>query len=151
MIESVQILSNRFLRDNALDPHDCGNTTYSISELAKEFDITTRTIRFYEMEGLIMPSRDGRNRLYSDRDHTRLKLILRGKRLGFSLEEIREMFDLYDSSPGEQAQLTHILGKVEIRKNVLKQQLEDIQLSLHEIKEFENRCRLRLREMDGKK
>lgn len=147
---TLQILSNRFLRDNALDPHDDGSKTYTISDLAKEFDITTRTIRFYEIEGLLMPTRDGRNRQYSQRDHTRLKLILRGKRLGFSLEEIREMFDLYDSAPGEQAQLTHILGKVETRKNLMKQQLEDIQLSLHELKEFENQCRLRLREMDKK-
>ncbi len=147
---TLQILSNRFLRDNALNPHDDGSKTYTISDLAKEFDITTRTIRFYEIEGLLMPTRDGRNRLYSQRDHTRLKLILRGKRLGFSLEEIREMFALYDSAPGEQAQLTHILGKVESRKNLMKQQLEDIQLSLHELKEFENQCRLRLREMDKK-
>lgn len=151
MTDSLQILSSRFLRANALDPHDAGSHTYTISELAREFDITTRAIRFYEIEGLITPSREGRNRLYSQRDHTRLKLILRGKRLGFSLEEIREMFDLYDSAPGEKAQLAHVLSKVELRRNILRQQMEDIQLSLHELKEFENQCRQRLQEMDEDK
>ncbi|MDP2091646.1 MAG: MerR family transcriptional regulator, partial [Pseudohongiella sp.] len=92
MSDLTQILSDSFLRSNALDPRDNhGHKLYTISELAKEFDITTRAIRFYESEGLLNPDRDGRNRLYSQRDHTRLKLILRGKRLGFALEEIREM------------------------------------------------------------
>jgi DNA-binding transcriptional MerR regulator len=144
----MQVLSPRFLRDNALNPNEEGSRIYTISELAREFDVTTRAIRFYESEGLLNPARDGRSRLYSQRDHTRLKLILRGKRLGFSLEEVREMFNLYDSAPGEQAQLTHILGKVTARKHVLKQQLEDIQLSLHELKEFETQCRQRLRDME---
>jgi DNA-binding transcriptional MerR regulator len=148
MSDPTQILSDSFLRSNALDPRDNnGNKLYSISELAKEFDITTRAIRFYESEGLLNPQRDGRNRLYSQRDHTRLKLILRGKRLGFALEEIREMFEFYDSATGELAQLRHVLEKVEARKLVLRQQMEDIQLSLHELKEFETQCRNRLRRM----
>lgn len=148
MADPTQILSDSFLRSNALDPRDNnGNKLYSISELAKEFDITTRAIRFYESEGLLNPERDGRNRLYSQRDHTRLKLILRGKRLGFALEEIREMFEFYDSATGELAQLRHVLDKVEARKLVLRQQMEDIQLSLHELKEFETQCRTRLRQM----
>jgi len=147
MSDLIHTLSDRFLRDNALDPHDNGNRTYSISHLAREFDITTRAIRFYEAEGLLNPTREGRNRLYSQRDHTRLKLILRGKRLGFSLVEIREMFNLYDSEPGELAQLTHVLDKVLERRDVLKQQLEDIQLTLHELREFENQCRHRLSQM----
>ena len=85
---------------------------YSISDLSKEFDVTTRAIRFYEDAGLLSPVRQNRNRLYTIRDRTRLKLILRGKRLGFSLNEIGEMFHLYDSEPGEVAQLNHILDKI---------------------------------------
>ena len=140
-------LSDSFLRDHALDPHDQGKHTYSISELAREFDITTRAIRFYESENLLNPEREGRNRRYSQRDHTRLKLILRGKRLGFSLVEIREMFELYDSEPGELAQLQHVLEKVDERRQLLRQQLEDIQLTLHELGEFEKQCRSRLEQM----
>lgn len=147
MPDITQIFSDTFLRSNALDPNDEGQRTYSISDLAKEFDITTRAIRFYESEGLLNPQRDGRNRLYSQRDHTRLKLILRGKRLGFALDEIGQMFELYDSPIGELAQLRHVLDKIEQRKQVLKQQLEDIQLSLHELKEFESQCRNRLKQM----
>lgn len=147
MSEQIPTLSQSFLRSNALDPHDQGPKTYSISALASEFDITTRAIRFYESEGLLAPTREGRHRRYSQRDHTRLRLILRGKRLGFSLVEIREMFDIYDSEPGELAQLVHVLDKVEERKQGLRQQMEDIQLTLHELGEFENQCRSRLREM----
>ena len=124
------------------------NRTYTISQLAKEFDLTTRTIRFYEDEGLISPSRKGRQRIYSSRDRTHLKLVLRGKRLGFTLTEIREMFDLYDSEPGESGQLRLILGRVSERKALLEQQLEDIKITMHELTEFENQCKLRLEEMN---
>lgn len=147
MPDITDVLSDTFLRSNALDPRDTGSRTYSISQLAREFDITTRAIRFYESEGLLNPEREGRNRLYSQRDHTRLKLILRGKRLGFSLDEIGEMFELYDSPIGELAQLRHVLDKIDERKQILKQQLEDIQLSLHELKEFESQCKHRLKQM----
>jgi|GEM_PF-367386 len=147
MPDITQALSDSFLRSNALDPLDDGLKTYTISQLAKEFDITTRAIRFYESEGLLTPEREGRSRLYSQRDHTRLKLILRGKRLGFSLDEIGEMFDLYESSTGELAQLRHVLDKIGERKQILKQQLEDIQLSLHELKEFDAQCKHRLLQM----
>jgi len=140
-------LNESCLRTRTLDPHDKGLKTYGISALAREFDITTRTIRFYESEGLLTPRRKGRTRLYSQRDHTRLKLILRGKRLGFSLTEVREMFDLYDSEPGELAQLNHVLDKVAQRKATLEQQLEDIHLTLLELGEFEAQCRSRLEEM----
>ena len=105
-------------------------SVFTISELAKEFDLTTRAIRFYESEGLISPHRTGRQRVYSLRDHTRLKLIIRGKRLGFSLMEIREMFELYDSEPGESAQLRLILNKIADRKMSLEQQLEDINIGI---------------------
>jgi DNA-binding transcriptional MerR regulator len=123
--------------------------TYSISDLAKEFDVTTRTIRFYEAEGLIKPARVGRRRVYTLRDHTRLKLIIRGKRLGFSLLEIREMFELYDSEPGEIAQLHLILDKISNRKLLLEQQLEDIKITMHEMSELENQCKLRLKQMQA--
>ena len=134
---------NKLLKSEKIEPE------YSISKLAKEFDISTRTIRFYEDEGLVTPRRLGRQRIYSARDHTRLKLILRGKRLGFSLSEIRDMFDLYDSEPGEAAQLRLILIKVAERKLLLEQQLEDIQMMMHEISSFENQCQLRLQQMEN--
>ncbi len=134
---------NKLLKNEQIEPE------YSISKLAKEFDISTRTIRFYEDEGLVSPRRLGRQRIYSARDHTRLKLILRGKRLGFSLSEIRDMFDLYDSEPGEAAQLRLILIKVAERKLILEQQLEDIQMMMHEISSFENQCQLRLQQMEN--
>ena len=130
------------------DPTAAGGVTFTISQLAREFDLTTRAIRFYEDEGLINPARSGRTRIYSNRDYTRLKLVLRGKRLGFSLGEIRAMFELYDSSPGESGQLRHILKVVEEKKGLLQQQLEDIQLSLRELTDFEAQCLRRLKEME---
>ena len=122
--------------------------SYSISDLAKEFALTTRTIRFYEDEQLISPQRAGRQRIYLPRDYTRLKLILRGKRLGFSLTEIRGMFDLYDSEPGEAGQLKLALDKAAKRKTLLEQQLEDVQSTMNELIEFEHQCRARLEEME---
>jgi DNA-binding transcriptional MerR regulator len=122
---------------------------FTISELAKEFDLTTRAIRFYESEGLISPHRTGRQRIYNLRDHTRLKLIIRGKRLGFSLMEIREMFELYDSEPGESAQLRLILSKIADRKMFLEQQLEDINITMQEMSDFENQCQNRLAQMES--
>ncbi len=120
---------------------------YSISDLSKEFDVTTRTIRFYEDAGLLTPVRQGRNRLYTIRDRTRLKLILRGKRLGFSLNEIGEMFSLYDSEPGEAAQLNHILDKIAEKICLLERQLEDIESVMQELQEFRYQCRKRLEQM----
>ncbi len=128
------------------NPH---GPSFSISELSKEFDLTSRSIRFYESEGLLSPLRAGRQRIYDIRDHTRLKLIIRGKRLGFSLTEIREMFELYDSEPGETAQLKLILDKVSARKEHLEQQLEDIKITMNEMTEFEDQCKQRLREMES--
>ena len=120
---------------------------YSISDLSKEFDVTTRTIRFYEDAGLLSPVRQKRNRLYTIRDRTRLKLILRGKRLGFSLNEIGEMFRLYDAEPGEVAQLNHILDKIAEKMDLLDKQLEDIQSMMQELQEFRQLCRTRLEQM----
>jgi DNA-binding transcriptional MerR regulator len=125
-------------------------TTFTISELAKEFDVTTRTIRFYEDQGLLSPAREGTTRVFSARDRVRLKLALRGKRLGFSLAEIRELFELYDVSRDEHKQLEEFLAKLERRRARLEQQREDIEVMLSEIDFFANQCRRLLRgETDG--
>jgi DNA-binding transcriptional MerR regulator len=120
-------------------------TTYSIRDLAREFDVTTRTIRFYEDEGLISPARRGQTRLFSQRDRVRLKLILRGKRLGFSLGEIREIVNLYDAAPGEYGQLRFFLGKIAERRASLEQQRADIADTLDELAEVERRCLAQLK------
>jgi DNA-binding transcriptional MerR regulator len=118
---------------------------YSIRDLAREFDVTTRTIRFYEDEGLISPARRGQTRLFSARDRIRLKLILRGKRLGFSLGEIREIIDLYDAAPGEYGQLRFFLSKIAERRAMLEQQRADIADTLEELAEVERRCLAQLK------
>lgn len=114
--------------------------TYTISELAKEFDITTRAIRFYEEHGLLAPERQGQNRVYSHGDRVRLKLILRGKRLGFSLDESKELFDLYDPHGGNEKQLRVMLEKIAEHRASLEQQQHDIQIMQHELDEAELRC-----------
>jgi DNA-binding transcriptional MerR regulator len=115
--------------------------TYSISDLSREFDVTTRTIRFYEDEGLLTPERRGQTRVYSARDRVLLKLILRGKRLGFSLAECRELFDLYDPERGNQAQYQLMLDKLASRRAALEQQLNDIKLMQIELDTAEARIR----------
>ncbi len=115
--------------------------TYSITELAKEFGVTTRTIRHYEDRGLLSPHREGVNRVFSNRDRVRLKLALRGKRLGFSLNDIRELFELYDMAKNEEKQLVEFLAKLEKRRAILEQQHEDIEVMLNEINFFANQCR----------
>jgi len=117
---------------------------FSITDLSREFDVTTRTIRFYEDEGLLTPERQGQARIYRPRDRIRLKLILRGKRLGFSLKEVAEIIDLYDSEPGEVAQLRHFLDKIAERRAVLAQQREDIDIIMGELDAVEAQCRARL-------
>jgi len=117
------------------------SNTYTISELARDFDVTTRTIRFYEDQGLLSPQREGTNRVFSQRDRVRLKLALRGKRLGFSLAEIRELFKLYDISRDESKQLEEFLARLERRRAHLEQQREDIDVMLNEINFFANQCR----------
>lgn len=120
--------------------------TYTITELATEFGVTTRTMRHYEEQGLLSPRREGTNRLFSNRDRVRLKLALRGKRLGFSLAEIRELFDLYDQTRDEKRQLQEFIAKLERRRAMLEQQREDIEVMLNEIAFFENQCRKLLAE-----
>lgn len=113
---------------------------YSISELSKEFDITTRSIRFYEDQGLLLPSRKGQTRIYNQRDRVRLKLILRGKRLGFSLAETGRLFELYDADKSSAKQLTSIMDLIAKKKSDLKQQLDDINAVLIELNDLEDNC-----------
>jgi DNA-binding transcriptional MerR regulator len=125
--------------------------TYTISQLAAEFDVTTRTIRFYEDQGLISPKREGSSRVFSSRDRVRLKLALRGKRLGFSLAEIRELFELYDISRDERQQLEQFLAKLDRRRVHLEQQREDIEVMLNEISFFATQCQRLLKEAASEK
>lgn len=120
---------------------------FSISELAREFDITTRSIRFYEDQGLLNPAREGQTRIYSKQDRVRLKLTLRGKRLGFSLAEIRELFDLYDADKSTRTQLQTMLGLVEEKRETLQQQMEDIRMVLLELDAAEQRCQQALSQL----
>jgi DNA-binding transcriptional MerR regulator len=118
--------------------------TYTITELAQEFDITPRAIRFYEDVGLLEPARAGRNRVYGQRDRTRLKLTLRGKRLGLSLQEIKQLVDMYDSPSDTAPQLQAFLGVLAEHRRQLEQQREDIEITLAEIAQHEARCRMLL-------
>ena len=118
--------------------------TYTIAELAREFDITARAIRFYEDQGLLSPSREGvggRNRVYTPRDRTRLKLTLRGKRLGLTLSEIKSIVDMYESPRDTVAQIDRFLGVLAHRRVTLEQQRADIEMALEEIAAHEEECR----------
>ncbi|MCW9034252.1 MAG: MerR family DNA-binding transcriptional regulator [Alphaproteobacteria bacterium] len=121
-------------------------TIFSIADFASEFGVTTRTIRYYEDEGLISPSRKGQRRVYSARDRVRLKLIMRGKRLGFSLKEIREMVDMYDADTSEVAQLKLFLSKIKERRDALLSQREDIDSILSELDRLEGQSVTLLKE-----
>ena len=117
--------------------------TYTITELAREFDITPRTIRFYEDQGLISPKREGsggRVRVYGARDRTRLKLTLRGKRLGLTLSEIKDLVDMYDSPKDSSAQLKRFLSVLARHREMLEQQREDLEVTLSEIAMHEAQC-----------
>ncbi len=100
--------------------------TYTITELAQEFGLTTRAIRFYEDQGLLSPQRAGRTRIYANRDRVRLKLTVRGKRLGLSLSEIRELIDMYDAAKGDQSQLERFLEVLDKRRGALEQQCREL-------------------------
>lgn len=113
--------------------------TFKISQLASEFDVTARSIRFYEDMGLIHPSRQGKIRVYRRRDKVRLKLILRGKRLGFSLAEIGELFKLYDTNQSD-TQLKKMLTIIEDKQNILQLQLDDITVLMSELDTARDRC-----------
>jgi len=131
----------------AANPSNAASAEYSISELAREFGITTRTIRFYEDQDLLHPQRRGQTRVYSRTDRTRLKLVLRGKRLGFPLEEIRHLIRLYDEPGGETRQLELMLEQLSNNRATLLRQREDLELQLKEFDDIETRCRERLSDL----
>lgn len=123
--------------------------TYTITELAREFDITPRAIRFYEDQGLITPKREGtggRVRVYTARERTRLKLTLRGKRLGLSLSEIKSLVDMYESPRDSAPQLLRFLAVLASHREALEQQREDIEVTLAELAAHEESCRKLLME-----
>ena len=122
--------------------------TYTIGDLAREFDLTTRAIRFYEDLGLLQPERSGpggRSRVYSGRDRTRLKLTLRAKRLGLSLTEAKDIIDMYDSPRDTGAQLTKFLDVLAVHRKQIEEQMEDLQSNLDEIKEHQREARVLLK------
>ena len=128
--------------------------TYTISDLAKECDLTTRAIRFYEDMGLLQPERNGpagRSRVYSARDRTRLRLTLRAKRLGLSLSEAKEIIDLYDSPRDTGVQLQKFLDVLVVHRRQLEDQLADLQANLEEVQEHEKEARALLRAMENQK
>ena len=114
--------------------------TWTIAQIADEFAVTHRTVRHYEELGLISPERRGTVRLYRRRDRTRLNLILRGKRLGFPLEEIRTIIDLYDEPRGQGSQLSYVLDQIHNRRADLERRRSDIEDALKELEDFEGRC-----------
>ncbi|KGD65933.1 transcriptional regulator [Alcanivorax nanhaiticus] len=123
--------------------------TYSIGELAREFDVTTRTIRFYEDQGLVSPSRRGQTRIYSPADRVTLKLILRGKRLGFSLAESKELIGMYQPQGDNRHQLLALQNKIQQRREQLEQQLRDIHALQLELDDAEQRCVDAMKELEN--
>lgn len=118
--------------------------TFAISDLAREFDITPRTIRFWEDQGILAPEREGSKRVFTRRDRARLKMALRGKRLGLSLAEIKDLIGMYASTEDETPQLLECLRVMHKRRAALEQQREDIEAMLAEISQFEQQCELEL-------
>ena len=114
--------------------------TFTISDLAREFDITTRTIRFYEDKGLLSPARKGQTRLYTAADRVKLKLILDGKRLGLSVEDSGEIIRIYNLGSDNASQLSRLIGKIQERRAALEAQKRDIDIMLAELDEAEQRC-----------
>jgi DNA-binding transcriptional MerR regulator len=119
---------------------------FTMTQLVRSLGLTSRAIRFYEQQGLIFPGRNGRSRVFSGSDRTRLVLIQRGRRLGFSIAEIREILDLYDPAQGDRAQLVHLLRKIRDRRAQLEAQRRDIEAIEAELAVLENTCLDRLSE-----
>ena len=120
---------------------------YSITELTRDFDISTRTLRFYEDEGLIHPERRGRTRLYRQADRHLIAQILRGRRIGFTVAEIREIIDVYNQPPGEVGQLKLLMKKIEERRDGLRQKRKDIDETIGELDQIEEACLNRMAEI----
>ncbi len=118
--------------------------TWSIAEIARDLGVSHRTVRYYEDLGLITPERRGTVRVFHPRDRVRLQLVLRGKRLGFPLDEIRRIVDMYDEHPGEAGQLRYLLGQIGSRRAELEQRGRDVDAALAELAELERRCRAEL-------
>ena len=125
--------------------------TYTIGDLAREFGVTLRALRFYEDKGLLSPRRQGLNRLYSRRDRARLKLVLLGKRMGFSLVEIRELLDLYDAKGGKMKQLRVALDKFESQLELLREQQRDIERAIEELTRVRDETETLLRQREAEK
>ena len=123
------------------------HSTWTIAEVAEEFGVTHRTVRHYEELGLISPERRGTQRHYHRRDRTRLGLVVRGKRLGFPLEEIRTIIDLFDVPRGRRTQLEYVLAQIDERRTDLEQRLRDLQDAMTELGEFERSCRADLQKL----
>jgi len=126
------------------------NKTHTISELARAFDITTRTIRFYEEKGLLNPQRVGQQRLYTDADRVRLTLIQRGKRIGMSLQEAQAIIEMYNPAHGNVEQLKRLLDNVNVRKQQLQAQMRDLKQMLTELDDVEKRCQHALNKVNRK-
>ena len=124
--------------------------TWTIAEIADEFGITHRTVRYYEDKGLVTPERRGTLRVFHPRDRTRLRLVLRGKRLGFPLDEIRTIVDMYDQQPGESGQLSYLLDQIDERRGDLWMRRRDIDAALAELDDLERRCRTDLARLAAK-
>ena len=140
-------LKNSHSQDTQTDTVQEDPPTHSISDLAREFGVTTRTIRFYEDKGLLNPHRIGLKRIYNQRDWVRLRLVLRGKRLGFSLDEIAGIIDMYDAEPGEIGQLEYMLQRLAEQRQILLQQKQDLEQTLKELNQIEAQCRRQLADM----
>ena len=124
--------------------------TYSISELAEEFGITTRTIRFYEEKGYLSPRREGTRRIYSPADRTSLRLILRGKRLGLTLDETADMIKMYGSPRGNQKQLEKFIVRISEKRSELEQKRQDLEVMMNDLQSVENKCHVALAEVTGR-
>lgn len=115
--------------------------TWTISQLAEEYDVTLRTLRHYEAVGLLSPERRGSTRVFHQRDRIRLELVLRGRRLGFSLEQIARIVNMYDDRPGEHGQLTYLLDQIDVRRAELARMRDDIDRTEADLDDVERRCR----------
>ena len=124
--------------------------TYTISDLASEFDVTTRTIRFYEEKGFLKPERKGTRRIYRPSDRTKLRLILRGKRLGFSLDESAEIVLMYGSPRNNRKQLEKLVARIRIQRSGLERQQQDLEIMLTDLRDVEDKCMAALSDGDGR-
>ena len=123
------------------------NKYYTITELTREFCVSTRTLRFYEDEGLVQPERRGRTRLFRQADRRLIQEILRGRRIGFTIAEIREIIQVYKDPPGEEGQLKLLMKRVDEKRNELRQKRKDIEETLNELDNVEEACLTRLAEI----